>query len=100
MITISSELYTELLFIIYYFTVAESEIEASAQVNRKINVNLVHAEMLQVRLSLLGAKTYIIKQHSDVVYFNNVMLFNAVCSFKNTDTMVGWVRVWCFDLKI
>lgn len=78
MITISSELYTKLLVIIYYFTVAESELEASAQVNRKRNVNLVHAEMLQVSLSLLGAKICIIKQHSDIVYFNNAMLFFSI----------------------
>lgn len=78
MITISSELYTELLVIIYYFTVAESELEASAQVNRKRNVNLVHAEMLQVSLSLLGAKICIIKQHSVIVYFNNAMLFFSI----------------------
>lgn len=35
-ITVSSVLYAELLFIICYFTVAESEIETSAQVNKKI----------------------------------------------------------------
>lgn len=58
-----TELYTELLFIIYYFTVAEK------------NVLLVHAGMLQISLSLFGAKTYIIKQHSDAVYFKNARLF-------------------------
>lgn len=31
--------------------------------------------MLQVILSLLGGKIYIIKQPSDIVYFNNAMLF-------------------------
>lgn len=60
LITISSVLCAELLFIIYYFTVAESEIEASAQVNKKIIVNLLHAEMLQISLSPICAKTYII----------------------------------------